>query len=113
MKKDNTLANNPTMDDDYLFSASCQDCTGLIPSVAKDEYEVENYEDLYPYLPPVPGSTPDIGTPSGNRVSEVGIPPTVPEVGMPTTTAEVGVPTPHPVPGVLPGIPATSTIPPL
>ena len=54
MKKDNKLANNPTMDDDYLFSASCQDCTGLIPSVAHDETEVENYENLYPYLPPVP-----------------------------------------------------------
>ena len=53
MEKDKTLSNNPTMDDDYLFSASCQDCTGLIPSVAHDEYEVENYQNLYPYLPPV------------------------------------------------------------
>ena len=53
MKKDNTLSNNPTMDDDYLFASSATDCTGLIPSVAHDEYEVENYENLDPYLPPV------------------------------------------------------------
>ncbi len=60
MEKDKKLANNPTMDDDYLFSASCQDCTGLIPSVAHNEAEVESYEELYPYLPPTP---PPIGDP--------------------------------------------------
>lgn len=54
MEKDKKLANNPTMNDDYLFTASCQDCTGLIPSVTHDEDEVENYEALYPYLPPTP-----------------------------------------------------------
>lgn len=48
------LANNPTMDDDYLFAASTQDCTGLIPSVVHDETEAENYEELYPYLPTPP-----------------------------------------------------------
>ena len=44
-------SNNPTMDDDYLFSASAQDCTGLIPSVTHDEAEIESYEEIYPYLP--------------------------------------------------------------
>ena len=53
MKKDPTLTNNPTMDDDYLFSSSATECTGLIPSVTHDEYEVENYMNLYPYLPPL------------------------------------------------------------
>ena len=42
------------MGEDYLFSASCTDCTGLIPSVTDDKEELENYEELYPYLPPVP-----------------------------------------------------------
>ena len=43
---------NPTMDDNYLSSASAYDCTGLIPSLPLDDTEVENYEELYPYLPP-------------------------------------------------------------
>lgn len=117
MKKDLTLANNPTMDDDYLFASSATDCTGLIPSVAHDEYEMENYENLYPYLPPVapplgdsyrestdykkerltnkissPGQTSplEIGTPVTTPTPEIGIPSTVPEVGMPSTIVEVG-----------------------
>ena len=53
MKKDNTLDNNPTMDDDYLYSASYQDCTGLIPTVTHNEYEEDNYKELCHYLPPV------------------------------------------------------------
>lgn len=36
---------------DYLNSASSQDCTGLIPSGLVDEAELENYEDIYPFLP--------------------------------------------------------------
>lgn len=91
MKKDKTLANNPTLDDDYLFSASCQDCTGLIPSVTHDEDEVENYEALYPYLPPVynvdrPVEIPK-DTPQKEETPEVGIPPTIPEVGTPSATS--------------------------
>lgn len=35
---------------DYLDTASAQDCTGLIPAgIVRDE-EVENYEELYPFL---------------------------------------------------------------
>lgn len=45
--------NNPTMDEDYLYSASCRDCTGLAPTPAHDEFEAESYEELYHYLPPV------------------------------------------------------------
>ena len=52
MEKNNTLKNNPTMNDDYLFSCSYQDCTGLIPSGMHNDWELENYEELYHYLPP-------------------------------------------------------------
>lgn len=36
---------------DYLKASSAQDCTGLIPSLPTDEGEIENYEELYPFLP--------------------------------------------------------------
>lgn len=39
---------------DYLSnSASSQDCTGLIPSAPQSKSELESYEDLYHYQPPV------------------------------------------------------------
>ena len=41
-------------DDNYLYAASNQDMTGLTPSVAHDEYEAQSYEELFPYLPPLP-----------------------------------------------------------
>lgn len=44
---------NPTMDEDYLYSASCRDCTGLTPTPAHDEFEAESYQELYHYLPPI------------------------------------------------------------
>ena len=37
-----------------LFAASAGDCTGLAPTPAHDEYEASSYEEIYPYLPPVP-----------------------------------------------------------
>lgn len=37
---------------DYLKTSSACDCTGLIPSSPIDENEIENYEELYPFLPP-------------------------------------------------------------
>lgn len=38
---------------DYLTNAaSCQDCTGLIPSAPSSSSELEAYEELYHYLPP-------------------------------------------------------------
>ena len=36
---------------DYLKAASAQDCTGLIPALPAEECEIENYEELYPFLP--------------------------------------------------------------
>lgn len=43
---------DPNKDYDYLTnSASCHDCTGLIPSLPSDEAEEESYEALYPYMP--------------------------------------------------------------
>ena len=46
MKKDEKTTKNPTMDDDYLFASSATDCTGLIPTVAHDEYEAESYDEI-------------------------------------------------------------------
>lgn len=46
VEKESTLP-----DYDYLKPASTQDCTGLIPAGIVDEAEIENYEDLYPFLP--------------------------------------------------------------
>lgn len=38
---------------DYLGkSASRTDCTGLIPSALRNDYELESYETIYPFLPP-------------------------------------------------------------
>lgn len=36
---------------DFLKVSSAQDCTGLIPAGIQNEEEVENYEELYPFLP--------------------------------------------------------------
>lgn len=38
----------------YIKPCSAQDCTGVIPAGPVDENELENYEELYPYLPKVP-----------------------------------------------------------
>ena len=37
---------------DYLGASSAQDCTGLSPSLPTGKEELENYEELYPFLPP-------------------------------------------------------------
>ena len=41
-------------DDNYLYTASVSDMTGLARTIAHNEYEAQSYEELYPYLPPVP-----------------------------------------------------------
>lgn len=41
------------MEYDYLKPASLQDCTGLIPAALADDEELENYKELYPFLPDV------------------------------------------------------------
>ena len=38
---------------DYLGASSAQDCTGLIPSLPTKKEEIESYEELYPFLPPI------------------------------------------------------------
>lgn len=41
-------------DYDYLtHSASSNDQTGLIPSAVKSDAELESYQNLYPYPPPL------------------------------------------------------------
>lgn len=59
---------NSVEDDNYLYAASATDMTGLAPTVAHNEYEAQSYEEVYPYLPPVPptGVTlPDISITEG------------------------------------------------
>lgn len=55
MKKSDTtitLSSNSDSDDcDYLNTSSATDCTGLIPAAPAEEEELENYEELYPFLP--------------------------------------------------------------
>ncbi len=46
----------PDMDMEYS-TCSSYDCTGLIPAIAGSDEEVENYQELYPFLPT--GVTPD------------------------------------------------------
>ena len=50
------LTNQELIDSyDYLsVAASSQDCTGLIPSAPLNDAELDSYEELYPFLPPVP-----------------------------------------------------------
>ena len=50
MKDNKRLSKNP-VDCDYLKTSSTQDCTGLIPAGITSEEELENYQDLYPFLP--------------------------------------------------------------
>ncbi len=40
-----------------FLTCSAQDCTGLIPAGPVNEDELENYEELYPFLPKVPNSS--------------------------------------------------------
>ena len=50
MKNENKILQNPA-DYDYLKASSTQVCTGLIPAGITYEEELENYEELYPFLP--------------------------------------------------------------
>ncbi|MCI8834736.1 MAG: hypothetical protein HFH24_05090 [Ruminococcus sp.] len=51
----NPKENEKIIDDyDYLSNAaSSQDCTGLIPFLPTSEAELEAYNDVYQYQPPV------------------------------------------------------------
>ena len=48
---------DPINDDNYLYSASANDMTGLAPTVAHNEYEAQSYEEVFPYLPPIQPTT--------------------------------------------------------
>lgn len=48
MKKDKyNIADN----ENYLDSASANDCTGLIPSGIQSEEELDSYKDIYKFSP--------------------------------------------------------------
>lgn len=51
----NPKENEKIIDDyDYLSNAaSTQDCTGLIPSLPTSDAELESYNDVYQFYPPV------------------------------------------------------------
>lgn len=51
----NNKENEKIIDDyDYLSNAaSFRDCTGLIPALPTTDAELESYNDLYQYQPPV------------------------------------------------------------
>lgn len=45
---------NQEIIDDYNYlanAASSMDCTGLIPSLPRDEEEIESYNEIYQFLP--------------------------------------------------------------
>lgn len=56
MTETTTSYHMPDEEDQYRYikPASAQDCTGLIPAGIVDEGEIENYEELYPFLPYIP-----------------------------------------------------------
>lgn len=59
MAKNDHFKDNPTMEDDYLYAASATDMTGLIPNGGHDDYELENYDEIYPYIPNSTQAIPD------------------------------------------------------
>lgn len=55
LKKENIHpleSTEPERDEDYLYSASNHDCTGLTPTPAHDEFQAEAYQELFHYVPP-------------------------------------------------------------
>ena len=63
------LTNQELIDSyDYLAgAASSQDCTGLIPSAPLTDAELDSYEELYPFLPPVPRTADDSAEEKNNK----------------------------------------------
>lgn len=56
MKKDETKSSMAPEGYHDLEPCSAQDMTGLIPAGPVGEEELEDYEELYPFLPKVPSS---------------------------------------------------------
>ena len=71
----NPLSNQELIDSyDYLATAaSSHDCTGLIPSAPLNPAELDSYEELYPFLPPVSSANdaPEQAPPSGKNPSDI------------------------------------------
>ena len=71
----NPLSNQELIDSyDYLATAaSSHDCTGLIPSAPLNPAELDSYEELYPFLPPVSSAddAPEQAPPSGKNPSDI------------------------------------------
>lgn len=59
MKHEKTTSLNAPEGYRYLTPCSAQDMTGLIPAGPVGEEEMEDYEELYPFLPKVPKTVKD------------------------------------------------------
>lgn len=54
MKNDQSVSAKASEEFRYVKPCSAQDCTGLIPAGPVNDDEIENYEELYPFLPKIP-----------------------------------------------------------
>lgn len=57
MKEKQSVSRHISDEDIYMKPSSAQDCTGLIPAAPADHGELENYEELYPFLPQIPDAS--------------------------------------------------------
>ena len=57
MKKEHITSSAAPEEYRYLTPCSAQEMTGLIPAGPMGEEEMEDYEELYPFLPKVPTKT--------------------------------------------------------
>lgn len=57
MKRKESVNHHISDEDTYMKPSSAQDCTGLIPAAPADHDELENYEELYPFLPQIPDAS--------------------------------------------------------
>lgn len=55
MEKKKELTNEEIDENIFDMCSTCSttDCTGLIPAKPVSDAEIESYEDLYPFRPPV------------------------------------------------------------
>ena len=72
----NSQSENQKIIDSYDYisnTASAHDCTGLIPSAPLNPAELDSYEELYPFLPPVScaDDAPEQASPSGKNPSDI------------------------------------------
>lgn len=61
--KNGEVTESPTETDNYDYlgqSASATDCTGLITHGPVTDPVLASYQEIYPFLPPIPGDEEDI-----------------------------------------------------